>query len=76
MTILQFPNTPLIILIIARIIAQFSPGTIHALALAVFYAAGFIWAYREITDGSNWFRKLLGFVVGIYFLYTLTLLLI
>ena len=29
-------------------------------ASAVFFAALSVWAYQEVADGANWFRRLLG----------------
>ena len=38
-------------------------GTGHSYLRAVAYLATTIWAYEELADGVNWFRRLLGLAV-------------
>jgi len=71
MTIIQFPNTPFLVMAITWIICRVATGAIVTWALALFYAAGFVWAYLEFTEGVNRFRQFLGLSVGIYFIYSL-----
>jgi hypothetical protein len=58
--IVQFPNLPLIIALIAGEASHFVSGTDHAYVLSASYLAMTIWAYEELANGSNWFRHLLG----------------
>jgi hypothetical protein len=63
--IVQFPNAPLIIAVLAGRIATQTHGTTHAYASAVSYLAMTIWAYEELAHGVNWFRRLLGLAYAI-----------
>lgn len=58
--IVQFPNAPLIVAFIASETAKHTHGSSHAYASAVSYLAFAIWAYLELVEGVNWFRRLLG----------------
>jgi hypothetical protein len=58
--IVQFPNAPLILAFAAGLLAHHSHGREHADAQAVSYLATAIWAYLELFDGVNAFRRLLG----------------
>jgi hypothetical protein len=58
--IVQFPNAPLIIAFIAGETAKHTHAPGHAYASAVSYLALVIWAYLELVEGVNWFRRLLG----------------
>ena len=60
--IVQFPNAPLIVALIAGATAKLTHGTGSAYASSVFYLAFGIWAYLELVEGVNWFRRLLGLV--------------
>lgn len=57
---MQFPNAPLIVAFIAGQAAGQTHGASHAYASAISYLALTIWAYEELTQGVNWFRRLLG----------------
>lgn len=67
-TVAQFPNTPLAIAIVAAIASRFfDEGSVaHGLSRAIFYVALTIWAYMELADGVNAFRRALG-ALGIAF---------
>ncbi|MBK8295100.1 MAG: hypothetical protein IPK93_10140 [Solirubrobacterales bacterium] len=67
-TVAQFPNAPLAIAILAAVASRFfDEGSVaHGLSRAVFYAALTIWAYMELADGVNLFRRVLG-ALGIAF---------
>lgn len=43
--------------------AGFAHGQVRSYALAIDNLAIAVWAYLEITDGVNWFRRLLGSAV-------------
>lgn len=50
-------------MIITWAIAYFTEGIIYNIANALFFVSGIIWAYEEITNGVNRFRKILGVIV-------------
>jgi hypothetical protein len=58
--IVQFPNLPLALAFVSGEVARRTHGSAHASALAVSYLAMGVWAWLELTDGVNWFRRLLG----------------
>jgi hypothetical protein len=63
--IVQFPNAPLIVALIAGETAKQTHGTSSDYASSVSYLAFGIWAYLELVEGVNWFRRLLGLVFAI-----------
>lgn len=58
--IVQFPNVPLIVALVAGRTSHFVNGTPHTYLLSGSYLAMTIWAYEELVHGVNWFRHLLG----------------
>jgi hypothetical protein len=58
--LVQFPNAPLIVGVLAGAVATRMSGAGHAYLLSVSYVAITIWAYEELVHGVNWFRRLLG----------------
>lgn len=58
--IAQFPNLPLIVAVAAGIAHHLISGTTGRYLQAVAYVALGIWAYQELAQGANWFRRLLG----------------
>jgi hypothetical protein len=58
--IVQFPNLPLIVAFVAGEATKFVQGSGHSFAESVSYLAMTIWAYEELVDGINWFRRALG----------------
>jgi hypothetical protein len=60
--IVQFPNLPLIVAVLAAAAARLLNGSAHSYAVSVSYLAMTIWAYEELVHGVNWFRRLLGLV--------------
>jgi hypothetical protein len=64
--IVQFPNAPLIIALIAGETAKQTHGTSSDYASSVSYLAFGIWGYLELVEGVNWFRRLLGLVVATF----------
>jgi hypothetical protein len=58
--IVQFPNLPLIVALLAGEAGNFLDGRAHSYAASVSYLAITIWAYEELVHGVNWFRHLLG----------------
>lgn len=68
----QFPNTPLLIAMAAYIAGALTSGWVGAISRAVFYVALGTWAYWEVSDGANWFRRLLGMVIIVYVVVQIT----
>ena len=69
--IVQFPNAPLSVALLASIAGDLTQGAGHHLALAVFYAALSLWAYGEARHGDNWFRRSLGVGVAVSIIISL-----
>ena len=69
--IAQFPNEPLIASLVAGIAAKYLHGLGRAYATAIGHLALAVWAYEELTEGVNWFRRLLGLAVIIVTVMTL-----
>ena len=64
MTIIQKPNPPLVIFLLAILVENiFDDGRIHNAAYAVMVIAGVVWSWLEISDGDSWFRRILGLAV-------------
>jgi hypothetical protein len=62
-TIIQKPNTLLIVTLAGYLLESISGGILRVLASIIIIIAGSIWSYLEITKGVNIFRKLLGIFV-------------
>jgi hypothetical protein len=58
--IVQFPNLPLILAFASGLAAHYSYGQEHADLQAVSYLSMAVWAYLELFQGVNAFRRLLG----------------
>jgi hypothetical protein len=59
--IAQFPNAPLIFALAGSGVAKVaSSGAVHDWGQAVNEIGIAAWAWLELTDGVNWFRRLLG----------------
>ena len=58
--IFQFPNPPLITAMLAGAVARTTHGPTARGAALISALAQLVWAYQEITDGANAFRRLLG----------------
>lgn len=65
----QFPNAPLLVAIAAWIVRQITDGAAHDWASAVFYVALVSFAFWELVDGVNTFRRVLGAVILIWTIY-------
>jgi hypothetical protein len=66
--IAQFPNAELLAAIAAATVARTSTGDSARAAALVSDVALLVWAYEEVVDGANWFRRLLGVGAGTYVL--------
>jgi hypothetical protein len=64
--IVQFPNLPLIVTLLADAAGKFLHDGALSYTTAVSYLALTIWAYVELAQGVNWFRRLLGLAFLIY----------
>ena len=58
--IVQFPNRPLIVTVLAAAVARGTSGPTAAAAGLVSRLALILWSAEEIADGANWVRRLLG----------------
>jgi hypothetical protein len=58
--IFQFPNRPLIVAACAAGLSRVTDGQTARASALVSEAGLMVWAYEEIADGANWFRRLLG----------------
>jgi hypothetical protein len=58
--VVQFPNLPLIVALLAGEVGKLLDGSAHSYAASVSYLALTVWAYEELVHGVNWFRRLLG----------------
>ena len=58
--LVQFPNVPLFVAIGGAVASRLTDGTAHDYARAVFYVGLTAWAYEELVDGTNWYRRILG----------------
>ena len=58
--IVQFPNAPLAVALVATVVARLASGDVHDYAYAVASVGFAAWAYLELAAGVNWFRRLLG----------------
>ncbi len=69
--IAQFPNAPLLAAIAAWIVGHFTSGSVHDAASAVFYVALSCFAWWEVTDGANNFRRVMGAAVLLFVVVSL-----
>jgi hypothetical protein len=72
-TVAQFPNAPLIFGLIGMLASWIlaSDSTAWALARAAFYVGIAVWAWLELSDGVNGFRRVLGAAGLLYVLVSL-----
>ena len=57
----QFPNPPLLLALAGWVVAQLAAsGGVHDWATATNEVGIAAWAWLELADGVNWFRRLLG----------------
>lgn len=58
--IVQFPNAPLMMAMLFGAVARLTRRPTAGAAPVISALAQLVWAYQEITDGVNGFRRLLG----------------
>lgn len=63
--IVQFPNLPLILAFASGLAARYSHGQAPTNLQAVSYLSTAVWAYLELFQGVNAFRRLLGLAYAI-----------
>jgi len=56
----QFPNAPLILAFVSGMLAHYAHRQAHSDLQAVSYLSMAVWAYLELFQGVNAFRRLLG----------------
>ena len=61
-TVAQSPNPPLWVALAGLIVAILAAGTLEDVGRAVFYAGLTVWAYEELANGVNTWRRVLGAV--------------
>ncbi len=61
--LVQFPNLPVVIGVVALLTSMTTTGSTHDAALAIGRTFLAIWAYLELTSGINGFRRTIGGVV-------------
>src|SRR5579872_7112669 len=71
--LVQFPNAPLIVALLAGGGARLSSASgPHRVLLSLHYLALGLWAYEEARAGANWFRRALGAGFALYVLVELS----
>jgi hypothetical protein len=65
----QFPNAPLLVAIAAWVVRQFTDGPANDWASAIFYVALACFAFWELVDGVNRFRRIGGAVILAWTVY-------
>ncbi len=64
LAIASWPNPPLWVWIVSSALKRFiKTGSPHALLSTVAFGSLFAWAWMELFDGVNYFRRALGFIV-------------
>lgn len=58
--IVQPPNAPLAVALVAWVVAAITTGDVHDFARAAFYAALAAWAWEELWSGVNLVRRVIG----------------
>lgn len=66
----EAPNLPIITWFAAVVLAWFASGTFETLVSVIGKGALFTWAWLELFQGVNYFRRTLGAVVLIYVVWT------
>lgn len=64
--LVQFPNAPLALALVASIVGRCTSGSGHAYARAAYFVFFAAWAWLELADGTNRFRRVLGLAALVY----------
>ena len=60
----QMPNLPILVWVTATLLQLvFTSGKVYAGLNAIAFGSLFTWAWQELFDGVNYFRRALGLVV-------------
>jgi hypothetical protein len=66
----QMPNLPLIVWGVASLLSIVPWfASLHTVFETIAFGSLFTWAWLEIFDGANWFRRLLGVAVMSFLLF-------
>ena len=57
---MQAPNAPLLAAFAGWLVAAVTGGLVHDGARATFYVGLAAWAWKELEDGANWARRVMG----------------
>ena len=63
LTITQAPNLPIAVWFGALVLAKFTSSQWYRFFELISFGALFVWAWLEIFQGDNYFRRLLGVLV-------------
>ena len=66
----QKPNLPILIWISTIFINFFTEGRLYTFIDLIGFGALFTWAWLELFDGVNYFRRVLGLIVLVSLLYS------
>lgn len=69
--VVQLPNAPLLLALVASLVSRFLDGDGYAYARAVFFLGLAAWAWLEITLGVNAFRRVVGVAGALYLVVSL-----
>lgn len=65
----QIPNLPIITYVVALSLSKLTEGYSEKFFETVSFGALFVFAWLELFDGVNYFRRFLGFVVLVFMIY-------
>ena len=68
----QWPNPPLWVALAAALVGRLTGGRAHDVATALFFMGLTAWAYLELAEGVNWFRRVLGAAGLVYLVVRIT----
>lgn len=68
----QFPNPPLIVALVAFALRWITPGSWANALTAIGYVFLGAWAYLELAEGVNGFRRVLGAAALVYVIVLIT----
>lgn len=70
-TLFQLPNLPLVVWFVAWLLTRVLPyGQLNFAANLISFGALFTWAWLEIFDGDNNFRRALGLIIMILIIHS------
>ena len=58
--LVQFPNGPLLLALGGGVVAMLTEDAVHDYGRATFYAGVAAWAWLELAEGDNLYRRVLG----------------